>query len=35
MVKDRRVILREEKAKRGMEKKEKVLKEVTMKIGLK
>ena len=35
VVKDRRGILREEKAKRGMEKKEKVLKEVTMKIGLK
>ena len=33
--KDRREILREEKAKRGVEKKEKVLREVTVKIGLK
>ena len=39
VVKDRREILREEKAKRGVEekkeKKEKVLREVTVKIGLK
>ena len=35
IVKDRREILREEKAKRGVEKKEKVLREVTVKIGLK
>jgi len=35
MVKDRREILREEKTKRGVEKKEKVLREVTVKIGLK
>ena len=34
-MKDRREILREEKAKRGVEKKEKVLREVTVKIGLK
>ena len=37
-MKDRRKILREEKAKRGVEtkeKKEKVLREVTVKIGLK
>ena len=32
---DRREILREEKAKRGVEKKEKVLREVTVKIELK
>ena len=35
VVKDRREILREEKAKRRVEKKEKVLREVTVKIGLK
>ncbi len=35
MVKDRREILREEKAKRGVERKEKMLREVTVKIGLK
>ena len=42
MIKDRRDILREEKAKRGVEerktkveRKEKVLREVTVKIGLK
>jgi len=38
IIKDRKEILREEKAKRGMEKKEKkekVLREVTVKIGLK
>ena len=38
IMKDRREILREEKAKRGVEKKEKkekVLREVTVKIGLK
>ena len=36
IVKDRREILREEKAKRGVkERKEKVLREVTVKIGLK
>ena len=38
IIKDRREILREEKAKRGVEKKEKkekVLREVTVKIGLK
>jgi len=35
VVKDRMEILREEKAKRGVEKKEKVLREVTVKIGLK
>jgi len=38
MAKDRREILREEKAKRGVEKKEKkekLLREVTVKIGLK
>ena len=35
MVKDRREILREEKAKRGVEKKKKVLRKVTVKIGLK
>jgi len=39
VVKDRREILREEKVKRGVEekkeKKEKVLREVTVKIGLK
>ena len=33
--KDRREILREGKAKRGVEKKEKVLREMTVKIGLK
>ena len=32
---DRREILREEKAKRGVEKKEKMLREVTVKIELK
>ena len=35
VVKDRREILRKEKAKKGVEKKEKVLREVTVKIGLK
>ena len=35
VVKDRREILRKKKTKRGVEKKEKVLREVTVKIGLK
>ena len=35
MVKDRREILMEEKAKRGVERKEKMLREVTVKSGLK
>ena len=35
VAKDRRKILREEKAKRGVEKKEKYLREVTVKVRLK